>query len=153
MTEKEEVQRFVDWLELGVFDALQHKYLEVVLLQVFAGQVDNAKGGKEAGKQKELLECFSFNVSYGSDGAHFQLSGMEGVHATSRPQDSKDHIKMNTSDVLRTLVELTNSLRPLPPNRILSMKVGDMHIYTLPISSRPIVLTLLLEITLLVRTY
>lgn len=117
--EKEEVRLFVDWLEQGVFHALQHKYLEVVLLEVFASDKPKGSNKKKTGK-KQLLECFSFKVSYDKNGAQFHVSGSGG---TSRPLDSKEHIKRNTSEVLRSLVALTHSLRPLPPNRILSMKV------------------------------
>lgn len=110
----EEVKLYTDWLEKGVFDALQKKYLEVVLLEIYDGS-DSTK----------LLECFSFGVSYTDEGASFSLGGGTGKGETSKPIDveAKEEIKTSTSAVIRTLIELCAKLQPLPDNRIISMKV------------------------------
>lgn len=135
---KPEVRHFVDWLEQGVFDALQKEYLDIVLLEVFARdpRKANAKNRRQAKKSQvpgrgELLECFSFTVTYGKDGAQLKLSGSGTNGATSCPSGSKEDIKKNTSLVLRSLVELTQTLEPLPKNRILSIKVSPHPFFAL----------------------
>lgn len=127
---KPEVRHFVDWLEEGLFDALEKGYLDVVLLEVFARDPRKSNSNSRRGAKKshvlgrgELLECFSFIVTYGKDGAQLKLSGRGNNGATSCPSGSKDEIKKSTSLVLRSLVELTETLQPLPKNRILSLKV------------------------------
>lgn len=126
------MRAFVDWFEKGVFDALQNKYLEVVMLQVFARD-PKAKKGKGGTAQRELLECFSFHIKYNEDGsAKLSLSGSGG--ATSLPNDSKEAVKKNTSEVLRSLVEMTSSLKPLPKHRILCLKVCNQPSYKPPTS-------------------
>lgn len=133
--EDKEVRQFVDWLELGVFDALQKKYLEVVLLEIYAttrpAEAHARQGATPLTQEgdsaivKKLLECFSFSVAYGADGASFALANATGGNgATSQPIESKAQIKQSTSEVLRLLVELTASLAPLPQHRVISLKVS-----------------------------
>lgn len=132
-TSGQEVQQFVDWLEEGVFDALQKKYLEVVMLEIY----DNPSGRKGKSRSAEgpsadslltpkLIECFTLSVSYGKDGATFDLAkGAANATQTdtSTPMEPKVAIRQSTADVIRTLIELTGSLAPLPSSRIISMKV------------------------------
>lgn len=93
------------------------------MLQVFSRDPKAKKGSRATNPEpKDLLECFSFYVSYTGEGtAQLRVSGSDG--ATSRPQDSRETVKKNTSEVLRSLVEMTSTLRPLPKHRILSVKV------------------------------
>lgn len=148
-----EVRRFVNWLELGVFEALKSKYLDVVLLEIYT--VDDGATGEKVGPpsteratsaaaaldkaaRRSLIECFSFKVSYGEDGApelHLSTSKDATEGATSLPMDSKAQIKKNTSEVLRTLVELTHGLYPLPEHRMLSIKL--MYTENTPVDYEP----------------
>ncbi len=110
-------------MEHGVFDALQKKYLETVLLEIYEGPEE---GSKEEGqtKNRKLLECFSFGVSYSVEGASFALATPSGsLGDTSAPTELKASIKQETKSVIRTLIELSAKLRPLPPNRVISMKL------------------------------
>lgn len=106
-----------------MFDALQRKYLEVVLLEVFAVDAQKGKKKKKGTTKKELIECFSFKVSYDENGARLQQ--LSGGSANRQSETCRDQIKRNTAEVLHSLIDLTHSLRPLPPNRILSMKVSS----------------------------
>lgn len=127
----QEVKQFVDWLEHGVFDALQKKYLEVVILEIYEGpETRNSKNAfKDISESKltsrKLLECFSFSISYSGDGANFALAAGNARGDTSRSMEPKAQIKQNTSDVIRLLIELSSALRPLPPSRVISVKVSS----------------------------
>ena len=119
-TKKEEARHLIDWLERGVFDALQKDYLEVVLLEVYSDTSKN-ESGRNNKKDRELLESFSFKVTYQNGIAGLQVSGATGTVSDTLP--SKDDIKRNTSAVLKSLVKLTYTMKPLPRDRIISMKV------------------------------
>lgn len=134
--EDKEVKLFVDWLEHGVFDALQKRYLEVVLLEIYeatpAGESRKLSKNCDLDASRKLLECFSFSVSYSGDGASFALASEDARGDTSKPIEPKAQIKQNTSDVVRLLIELSSTLRPLPPNRVISVKVSLIaHLYSL----------------------
>lgn len=105
-------------MEQGIFDALQKKYLDVVFLQVFS--VDK-KDTSPIPKACNLLEVFSFGVTYGRDGAQLRVSSGD-------PSGDKDTIKKNTTEVLHTLVHMISQLQPLPRERILSVKVSVLSI-------------------------
>lgn len=119
---------FVDWLERGIFDALTRKYLQIVLLEVYDGTRGGADGEKGAPTSRELLECFSFNVSYNEQGAHVMVAEREAAAsatagATSTALDTKEQIKQNGETVVRTLVQMAQTLRPLPKKRVLGVRV------------------------------
>lgn len=126
------MRQYTEWLELGAFDAIQKQYLDVILLEVFARVPSNPTGTgnakSQAGRKGELLECFSFSINYEKDGAQLQLSGKGSSGATSCPTGTKEEIKKNTRQLLRSLVELTQTLEPLPKNRILSMTVSPYSV-------------------------
>lgn len=112
--EDQEARLFINWLEKGIFHALQRKFLEIVLIEVHSVDDKNHK------KTKQLLECYSFSISYGKQGANFSLSARD---ATSKPLETKEQIKNTASQVLHSLVELTQTLRPLPHRHAISVKL------------------------------
>lgn len=106
-----------------MFDALSKKYLETVLLEIYEVPESGARKGANP-KNRKLLECFSFGVKYSDEGASFTLSTPSGaVGDTSEPTAVKASIKQETKSVIRTLIELSAKLPPLPSNRIIGMKL------------------------------
>lgn len=119
-TNNEDVRTFVDWLECGVFDALKRRYLDVVVLEVYKTPERNASTIGIPSSAGELLECFSFKVIYSDDNTQISLSGRA---ATSAPTNSRHQLGRDIADVLRNLVSLTHTLRPLPKNHNVGIKV------------------------------
>eukprot|EP01036_Dinobryon_divergens_P054348 gene54348-72626_t len=93
------------WLERGVFEALEKHYLKSLSFAVF---VKHPKTGDET-----LLESYQFVVNY-PDG---QSATLNGVPTT------KDNLKKQAVTFIRCLVEFTNTLEELPEERWLSMKL------------------------------
>lgn len=108
----------MDWLEKGIFDALQKKYLQTVLLEVFE-ELAVKRNKKKAGVRRKLLECYTFTVTYFDGQAQLALAGDENDSTTI----SKERIKQTTGEVLQSLVHIASSLDPLPSSKIISMKV------------------------------
>lgn len=116
-----DVQTFVDWLERGVFDALKRKYLDVVVLEVYKTCQRNTSTIGIPSTERELLECFSFKVTYNGENAHLSLSGRD---ATSAPTETRRQLGRDIAEVLRHLVSLTHTMRPLPKNHSVGIKVS-----------------------------
>lgn len=147
----EDAQKFVQWLEQGVFDALTKKYLATVLLEVYEvfdksnpsspadlneiletqrGESTSPDGQEGSDKDitRKILEVFSFSVSYPSatSGPEFRMSrGKRGKKGKleSDEKPTRNSIKQSTSDVLVQLMKLASTLAPLPENRVVSMKL------------------------------
>lgn len=76
----------------------------------------------------KLIECYIFTVSYGEDGATFDLAKRAGhqqgaVTDTSTPTKPTTAIKQSSANIIHVLVELTGSLAELPSSRTISKKV------------------------------
>eukprot|EP01094_Clydonella_sp_ATCC50884_P001476 TRINITY_DN1109_c1_g1_i1.p1 TRINITY_DN1109_c1_g1~~TRINITY_DN1109_c1_g1_i1.p1 ORF type:complete len:449 (-),score=53.97 TRINITY_DN1109_c1_g1_i1:196-1542(-) len=105
-----EAKRLIDWLERGVFHALQKKYLATVLFEISATPL-----------QERLLESYAFDIAYDqNDGVMVSLKAGRG----SRPSElSMDNIKQATTRMIRRLLLLSETLDPLPKERFLRIKM------------------------------
>ena len=115
---------FTEWVETGVFDALQRSYLKQITLGIYG----------DATKEDTLIETYQFSITYTkSDGIAIDLlqSTMqeEGGFREERGSSvvprwpSKAEIKEATIGLLRRLVVLMQTLSPLPAARDLVMKL------------------------------
>lgn len=127
-------RRYIEWLEKGIFDALHHRYLHVILLEVYTvrapssalgGTIEQNGDERAQVKKDKLLEVYAFTVTYGESGAQLMISNM----ANGKEEEilQKQSIKKNTTDVLRSLLHMTKTLLPLPKRRIISARVSLFH--------------------------
>lgn len=126
-----EATAYVAWLEKGVFDALQRKYLHMAHLEIFA-----YRGTKQPSDPRSkiilattgagpLLETYTFTVSYGNKGPEFHLLPDSLAEQPAYTSQTPDSITEKTAGVIETLINMTSTLRPLPPKCLLSMKVSS----------------------------
>ncbi|KAI3641700.1 hypothetical protein MIR68_000268 [Amoeboaphelidium protococcarum] len=120
------VDALLDWIEIGCFDALENGYLKSIVLGIYL----------DLDKPEELVECYTFDVSYNQDGnAMLKLSTVTGgqVNAADRSRinefsndpgkTTKNEIAKNLKQTMRSILMLTQTLDPLPDGRYLTMKL------------------------------
>lgn len=120
-----------------MFDALQKKYLEVAMLEIYdKPSCRKGKGGSREGTSAnpapapKLIECFVFTVSCGKAGGTLHLAtgpvqpfkGSRVLH-NSLPVNPKSVIKQSTANIVSAMIPLLRSLAPLPSSHSISMKV------------------------------
>ena len=94
------------WLERGVFAALGEQYLNSMIFSIFF---------TEPGSGKEiLLENYEFKITY-NDETSAKINGA--------PIISKDDVKLQATKFVRSLVEFSNTLDDLPPERWITMSL------------------------------
>lgn len=103
------------WLERGVFDALQMKYLKSLTFAIYACQ-----SASKDGKEDELLETYQFIVNYEQGGGVAKLNGVA---------ITKDNLKKQAVTFIRCLIEFTNTLEALPNERYITMKLAVSLIF------------------------
>lgn len=119
-----ESKLLLNWLEQGVFDALEKHYLEDIVLAIYTrGPVNNT-----------LLECYQFHMTYpdeiltgmSDDGPNMSLihttNGKDGQTSETHTY-SREEIKDSTVRLIRTLISLAQTLKALPRDRFLTMKL------------------------------
>jgi len=144
-----EAARLVAWVEDGVADALQRRYLRRLLFSVLAPLDETERAKVAAGKPRTLLETFSFCFSYGAKDSqhatiHLALQGdadesagdgpkvaqdvqegaaaAQGPNGLPLPSDAKS-TKMQCAYMARQLMQLMVTFEEIPANRVLSMKL------------------------------
>ncbi|KAH9086808.1 hypothetical protein Ae201684P_000226 [Aphanomyces euteiches] len=99
------------WLEAGMFEAMDKKYLAQSVFCIYA-----------VGKNKtpeNLLESYTYKFKNSSEGSQLSTS-FTGTH----PVDSRpENVKSQAIQMIRNLVSITNTLEPLPKNRFVTMKM------------------------------
>mmetsp|Transcript_27975 Transcript_27975/g.109836 ORF Transcript_27975/g.109836 Transcript_27975/m.109836 type:complete len:126 (+) Transcript_27975:607-984(+) len=93
-----------------VFDALEKKYLETILLEVFAGNPKSVSGSV-INDPAQLLEQYRFSVSYPNDMPELTMSQNKNVAGVqpllgsrgSAPTSSRQQLKESTLAYLETL--------------------------------------------------
>jgi meiosis-specific protein len=94
------------WLEKGVFDALEKAYLKSLTFAVYAKEKEKDDG--------ILLETYQFLVEYG-DEKQIKLNGVTM---------NRENMKKQAVTFIRCLVEFTGTLDELPDDRYLTMKLA-----------------------------
>ncbi|KAL7069057.1 HORMA domain-containing protein [Cryptosporidium serpentis] len=114
-----ESKLILNWLEDGVFDALEKEYLKLLVFGIH-------------GACDELIESYHFHFSYNANGMTDinceRVTNENKVIGSSRIGNefsgcSKEYARQQTVQLLRTLILLTQSLSPLPEIRYMSMKL------------------------------
>lgn len=126
-----EATTFVDWLEKGVFDALQKKYLHMAHLELF--EYDGPRIPSHptcrvvlpSNGAGQLVETYTFTVTYGKKGPKLNLAQDLNTHHDILPIQSPDSFTEKTSTIIQNLIHMTNTLRPLPATCMISMKVSE----------------------------
>lgn len=95
------------WLEKGVFAALESRYLQSMIFAVFCKN--------PVTEDDTLLETYQFHVNYPTDDSH--PLGLNGVPMT------KETLKKQAVTFIRALVEFSSTLEALPDERWLTLKL------------------------------
>uniref|UniRef100_A0ACD5ZJC2 Uncharacterized protein n=1 Tax=Avena sativa TaxID=4498 RepID=A0ACD5ZJC2_AVESA len=114
-----ESRRLIDWMEKGVYDALQKKYLKTLLFCIC---------DKEEGP---MIEEYAFSFSYPNskgDEVSMNLSrtGSKKNSATFKSNAAEvtpDQMRSSACKMIRTLVSLMRTLDQMPDERTILMKL------------------------------
>lgn len=113
----QESKLILNWLEDGVFDALEKQYLKLLVFGIH-GECD------------ELIESYHFHFNYSDGGTNINLKRKSKDQEISNSQEingyeccTKEYARQQTVQLLRALILLTQSLSPLPESRYMSMKL------------------------------
>ena len=107
-----ESELLINWLEKGVFDALQKQYLRVVSLIVMDAD------------EERVLESYDFKIAYPNTGPQLSVSSStpNSTPNTPKPQ-GREEIAQSIRFLLRRLINLVTALPELPSERVVTMSV------------------------------
>jgi hypothetical protein len=110
-----EITAMTEWMEQGVFDAIEKHYLRALVFSVFGEENDTSS----------LLESYTFKFSYPEDG-HLAMDFV----AQAKGQDPKEMTYMTREQIqqawctmIRSLITLSHTLPPLPSQRHIAMRL------------------------------
>uniref|UniRef100_K3ZSG4 HORMA domain-containing protein n=1 Tax=Setaria italica TaxID=4555 RepID=K3ZSG4_SETIT len=114
-----ESRRLIDWMEKGVYDALQKKYLKTLLFCICE---------KEEGP---MIEEYAFSFSYPNTSTeevamNMSRTGSKKGSTTFTSNSSEvtpDQMRSSACKMIRTLVSLMRTLDPMPEERTILMKL------------------------------
>ncbi|KAL6601234.1 hypothetical protein ACP70R_044454 [Stipagrostis hirtigluma subsp. patula] len=114
-----ESRRLIDWMEKGVYDALQKKYLKTLLFCICE---------KEEGP---MIEEYSFSFSYPNTNSeevamNMSRTGSKKSSTTFKSNAAEvtpDLMRSSACKMIRTLVSLMRTLDPMPEERTILMKL------------------------------
>ncbi|XP_021294471.1 meiosis-specific protein ASY1 isoform X2 [Herrania umbratica] len=115
-----ESRRLIDWMEKGVYDALQKKYLKTLLFCI-CESIDGA-----------MIEEYSFSFTYsGSDSQEVSMNinrtGNKKQGGTfkcnSTTEITPNQMRSSACKMVRTLVQLMRTLDKMPEERTILMKL------------------------------
>ncbi|WOK96627.1 hypothetical protein Cni_G05334 [Canna indica] len=112
-----ESRRLIDWMERGVYDALQKKYLKTLLFSICEE------------KDGPMIEEYAFSFSYASsDGDEVCMkvsrNGNKKNGMTFKSTDvTPDQMRSSACKMIRTLVSLMRTLDQMPEERTILMKL------------------------------
>uniref|UniRef100_A0A0E0B515 HORMA domain-containing protein n=1 Tax=Oryza glumipatula TaxID=40148 RepID=A0A0E0B515_9ORYZ len=113
-----ESRRLIDWMEKGVYDALQKKYLKILLFCICE-------------EEGPMIEEYAFSFSYpntSGDEVAMNLSrtGSKKNSATFKSNAAEvtpDQMRSSACKMIRTLVSLMRTLDQMPEERTILMKL------------------------------
>lgn len=100
------------WLEQGVFEALQEQYLNTMTFSIYCAHPIT---GKDL-----LIENYEFKVSY--------AEGEEPARINNVELTSKDAVKNQAIKFIRSLTQFTQTLDKLPADRWITLSLTVSHI-------------------------
>ncbi|KAK9729532.1 hypothetical protein K7432_000214 [Basidiobolus ranarum] len=101
----------IDWMEKGCYHALEKKYLRSVILGIYL----------DPNEPTNLAETYTFDITYPEEG-ETNITITKDNEEIMRFK-SKGEIKKASQQLLRRLILLTQTLKPLPDNRFITMKL------------------------------
>ncbi|KAJ3173947.1 HORMA domain-containing protein 1 [Geranomyces variabilis] len=101
----------LNWLEHGCYDALEKRYLKTMIFGIYLDPEEPEK----------LVEAYTFGFSYPNKDQWCLTIDANGKE--SHRLRTRGAVMKATSDMLRRLLILTETLRPLPENACLTMKL------------------------------
>ncbi|XP_055066226.1 HORMA domain-containing protein 1 [Misgurnus anguillicaudatus] len=102
-------QQIVHWLQ-GCFDALQQRYLRMVILSIYCDPENPQK----------VTECYQFKIRYTEKGPQMDFESKNGQSLSTMAGDNTQKSSML---LVRKLYMLVQNLGPLPDNVCLNMKL------------------------------
>ncbi|KAK7205732.1 HORMA domain-containing protein [Myxozyma melibiosi] len=102
----------LDWLERGIFDAIERKYLSAAVFAVFC----------DPARPQLLQESYTFSIDYRDDEpASLALHHSSGasLEVGVRPAE----VRKNLQQLMRRFILLTQNLPPLPDSRFVSVQL------------------------------
>jgi hypothetical protein len=116
-----ESQTLIEWLEKGVFDALKKKFLKTIVF-VICSDVEH--------EFESTIESYEFNVTYPDSAEHgvaqldiCKTSSGKKVGMRQFKSQTKTEITKSMVLLLRTLITLSQTLKPVPDSRYITMKL------------------------------
>ncbi|CAL5065257.1 unnamed protein product [Urochloa decumbens] len=114
-----ESRRLIDWMEKGVYDALQKKYLKTLLFCICEK------------KEGPMIEEYAFSFSYPNTSTEEVAMNMSRTGSkkgsttfTSNASEvTPDQMRSSACKMIRTLVSLMRTLDPMPEERTILMKL------------------------------
>lgn len=116
----EESRRLIDWMEKGVYDALQKKYLKTLLFCVCEGV------------EGPMIEEYAFSFSYSSSDSqevsmNINRTGNKKQGGTfkcnSTTEVTPNQMRSSACKMVRTLIQLMRTLDRMPEERTILMKL------------------------------
>ncbi|KIY50793.1 HORMA-domain-containing protein [Fistulina hepatica ATCC 64428] len=131
----QEADRLLNYLEYGIFDALQKKFLKRFIFAIYLDP-------KDPNKQVFIIEAYTFNFEYhnipGTDTVVPIMSlgdSLENMSLSSRDEDpvqaalKRGHVptfkevKKSVKNLLKTLIQCANQMDSLPKRRFATFKI------------------------------
>nr|XP_043612920.1 meiosis-specific protein ASY1 [Erigeron canadensis] len=114
-----ESRRLIDWMEKGVYDALQKKYLKTLMFCV----CETVEG--------PMIEEYTFSFSYSSDSQEVSMNinrignkkQGETFKCNSMTEITPTQMKSSACKMVRTLIQLMRTLDKMPEERTILMKL------------------------------
>ncbi|KAK4763374.1 hypothetical protein SAY86_009142 [Trapa natans] len=114
-----ESRRLIDWMEKGVYDALQKKYLKTLLFCVCEAL------------EGSMIEEYSFSFSYSSSDSQEVLMNVNrtgnkkggAFKCNSTEEITPNQMRSSACKMVRTLVQLMRTLDKMPEERTILMKL------------------------------
>ncbi|KAK9366285.1 HORMA domain-containing protein [Lipomyces kononenkoae] len=104
---------FLDWIERGIFDALEHKYLKAVLFGIYL----------DPRHPTDVAETYTFNVAYRDDNDAPDLEITDDRGEKIRVGVTYDDARKTLQQMMRRFITLTQTLPPLPDDRYLTIRL------------------------------
>ncbi|KAK9471202.1 HORMA domain-containing protein [Dipodascopsis tothii] len=119
-----EADTLLDWLERGVYDALDRRYLKAVALSIYA----------QADAPHDALETYTFSVAYrcgDATGLAIENGHGERVEVGVEPAA----VRRSLQAMIRRFIVITQDLPPLPDDRYVTLRL--VFTETTPASYQP----------------
>ncbi len=95
------------WLEKGVFAALEDQYLSSMTFAIL--------GRNSASGTERLLESYEFRISYGTETLTYSINNID--------MQSKETVKAQAAQFIRSLTEFVGTLDVMPQDRWITIQL------------------------------